>query len=63
MPAVSHVVVGAAHAGLTLTLFLIGSGLSREVLRNTGVKPMLQGGVVWLLIAAGTLWAVMAMVH
>ena len=63
MPAVSHVVVGAAHAGLTLTLFLIGSGLSREVLRNTGVKPMLQGVVVWLLIAAGTLWAVMAMVH
>ncbi len=77
MPAVSHVVVGAAHAGLTLTLFLIGSGLSRQVLRipehsegnqqggarddaptKFGVRPMLQGVVVWLLIAAGTLWAI-----
>lgn len=61
MRAVSHVVVGAAHAGLTLTLFLIGSGLSRQVLKSTGVRPMVQGVIVWVLIAAGTLWAVMAL--
>jgi uncharacterized integral membrane protein (TIGR00698 family) len=59
MPVVSRMVVGAAHGGLTLTLFLIGSGLSRQVLKSTGVRPMLQGVIVWLLIAAGTLWAVM----
>lgn len=61
MPAVSRVIVGAAHAGLTLTLFLIGSGLSKQVLKNTGVRPMLQGMVVWLLVAGGTLWAVVAL--
>ena len=33
VPVVSHAIVGAAHAGLTLTLFLIGSGLSRQVLK------------------------------
>lgn len=61
MPALSHVIVEASHAGLTLTLFLIGSGLSRQVLKNTGVKPLVQGVIVWVLIAGGTLWAVMVM--
>ncbi|HLZ88751.1 MAG TPA: putative sulfate exporter family transporter, partial [Puia sp.] len=61
MRAVSRVIVGASHAGLTLTLFLIGSGLSRQVLKNTGVKPLVQGVVVWVLIAGATLWAVMGL--
>jgi uncharacterized membrane protein YadS len=63
MQGLSHVFVGAAHAGLTLTLFLIGSGLSQQVLLNTGVKPLLQGVVVWMLIAGGTLWAVLVWVR
>ena len=63
MPALSQVFVGAAHAGLTLTLFLIGSGLSRQVLKNTGVRPLLQGVIVWMLIAGGTLWAVLVLVN
>jgi uncharacterized integral membrane protein (TIGR00698 family) len=58
VPALSHVVVGASHAGLTLTLFLIGSGLSKQVLKNTGVKPLVQGVIVWVLIAGAALWAV-----
>jgi len=33
VPVVSHAIVGAAHSGLTLTLFLIGSGLSGQVLK------------------------------
>ena len=59
----SKVIVGASHAGLTLTLFLIGSGLSRQVLRQTGARPMLQGVMVWALIAGGTLWAILALIH
>jgi uncharacterized integral membrane protein (TIGR00698 family) len=59
MPALRSVIVGASHAGLTLTLFLIGSGLSWQVLRNTGVRPLVQGVVVWVAIAGVTLWAVM----
>jgi hypothetical protein len=49
--------------GLTLTLFLIGSGLSQQVLKNTGVKPLLQGVIVWMLIGGGTLWAVLVLVR
>lgn len=63
LPALNHTVVGAAHAGLTLTLFLIGSGLSRQVLKDTGIRPMLQGVLLWLMIAGGALWAVMALVR
>jgi len=59
MAAVRPVIVGASHAGLTLTLFLIGSGLSRQVLKDTGVRPLVQGVIVWVGIAAATLWAVM----
>ena len=59
----SKMIVGASHAGLTLTLFLIGSGLSRQVLRQTGVRPMLQGVLVWTLIAGATLWAILVLIH
>jgi hypothetical protein len=60
---VSKVIVGAAHAGLTLTLFLIGSGLSWQVLKNTGVRPLVQGVIVWVLIAGVTLWVVRGLAH
>jgi len=62
VPLVSHAIVGAAHAGLTLTLFLIGSGLSRQVLKNTGVKPLMQGVLLWVLISGAALWAVVSVV-
>ena len=63
MPAISHAVVKASHAGLTLTLFLIGSGLTRQVLKNTGFKPMLQGVLLWVLISGVTLWAIESFAH
>jgi uncharacterized integral membrane protein (TIGR00698 family) len=61
MPFFSLVVVRASHAGMRLTLFLIGCGLSRQVLMNTGVRPLVQGIVVWMLIAGAALWAVIAL--
>lgn len=50
--------VSIAKAGLTLTLFLIGAGLSRQVLQSVGVKPLLQGLVLWVVISVVALWAV-----
>lgn len=63
MPTLSKTIVGASHAGLTLTLFLIGSGLSRQVLKDTGVKPLLQGVIVWVLVAGATLFAVARLIR
>jgi uncharacterized integral membrane protein (TIGR00698 family) len=48
-----------AKAGLTLTLFLIGAGLSRTVLISVGFKPLLQGVVLWIAISTTALYAVM----
>lgn len=41
--------------GLTVTLFLIGTGLSRKTLRTVGVRPLVQGVLLWIAIAAGSL--------
>src|SRR5579863_4904865 len=41
--------------GLTVTLFLIGTGLNRETLRSVGLRPLLQGLVLWMTVGAGTL--------
>lgn len=54
----NHYLTGFAKAGLTLTLFLIGCGLNRKVLRSVGIKPLVQGVVLWFLISAAALWAV-----
>jgi uncharacterized integral membrane protein (TIGR00698 family) len=55
----SPYIVIMAKAGLTLTLFLIGAGLSRRVLTSVGFKPLLQGIVIWLTITGVTLYAVL----
>lgn len=54
--------VALAKVGLTLTLFLIGTGLSFAVLKAVGVLPLLQGMILWILISSAALWAVIALV-
>ncbi|MGC2612965.1 MAG: putative sulfate exporter family transporter [Terracidiphilus sp.] len=46
--------------GLTVTLFLIGTGLSKKTLREVGVRPMLQGVLLWIVVATGSLVLVRA---
>jgi len=41
--------------GLTVTLYLIGTGLSMKTLREVGVRPFLQGILLWILVAVGSL--------
>jgi uncharacterized membrane protein YadS len=41
--------------GLTVTLYLIGTGLSIRTLREVGVRPLLQGISLWVIVAAGSL--------
>ena len=47
-----------AKHGLILTLFLIGSSLTREDIKAVGFKPMLQGLLLWILISTSGLLAV-----
>lgn len=55
-------IVRAARIGLTVTLFLIGSALSRQSLARVGIRPLILGVVLWIFISAAGLWAVRAMV-
>lgn len=52
-------VVWFAKKGLCMTLFLIGSGLSLDVLRKVGVKPLIQGVALWIIIALVSLAVIM----
>jgi uncharacterized integral membrane protein (TIGR00698 family) len=45
--------------GLTLTLFLIGSGVSKDTLRQVGFRPLLQGILLWLAVASISLLLIM----
>ncbi len=41
--------------GLTVTLFLIGTGLNRQTLQRVGARPLLQGLALWIIVGSGTL--------
>ncbi|HTA60626.1 MAG TPA: putative sulfate exporter family transporter [Candidatus Baltobacteraceae bacterium] len=41
--------------GLTVTLFLIGTSLSKQTLAKVGVRPLLQGLILWLIVGSTTL--------
>lgn len=47
-----------SRQALVLTLFLIGSHITRASLRAVGVRPLIHGVVLWLIVAAGSLAAV-----
>ncbi len=50
----------AAKIVLTVTLYLIGSGISRASLRQVGPRPLLQGVLLWLVVGLGSLWLIRA---
>jgi uncharacterized integral membrane protein (TIGR00698 family) len=45
-------------AGLTATLFLIGTSLSKRTLQQVGVRPFVQGVSLWIIVAGTSLLAI-----
>ena len=45
-------------AGLTATLFLIGTSLSKKTLRHVGIRPLVQGIVLWIIVGTASLAAI-----
>ncbi len=41
--------------GLTVTLYLIGTGISKSTLKQVGVRPLLQGILLWAIVAISSL--------
>lgn len=52
---VGHYINDLARKSLTITLFFIGASLSRDVLKTVGIKPMIQGIALWIVISLSTL--------
>ena len=46
---------GLGKIGLTVTLFLIGTGLNKETLKQVGIRPLVQGLVLWIIVGTVTL--------
>jgi uncharacterized integral membrane protein (TIGR00698 family) len=55
-----HVLSNLGRLGLTATLFLIGTGISRATLRQVGWPPLLQGVILWILVGVTSLWLIFA---
>lgn len=51
LPVLKHLGV----LGLTVTLYLIGTGLSMKTIRQVGPRPLLQGILLWIAVAATSL--------
>ena len=45
---------------LVLTLFLIGLGLDARTVRDVGIRPLLHGVVLWMIVGSMTLAAILA---
>ncbi|WP_417611897.1 YeiH family protein [Owenweeksia hongkongensis] len=59
MEVISPYLVAISKAGLTLTLFLIGAGLSFNSVKSVGFKPLLVGVSLWLFISVTALWVIL----
>lgn len=55
-----RLLAAAARQLLVLTLFLVGAGVSRDALRQVGLRPVALGVTLWVLVALGTLGALRA---
>lgn len=54
------IVAVVARQVLVATLFLVGAGVSREALAAVGLRPIILGVVLWLIVAAATFAGVSA---
>ncbi len=53
-----QVLSGVARQFLVLTLFLVGAGITRDVLQRIGIRPFLQGVTLWIIVSILTLTAI-----
>lgn len=60
MPAIGTLISGLARKCLTLTMFFIGASLSTDVLRAVGLKPLIQGVLLWVVISLASLLYILA---
>ena len=56
--AVYGILTTIAKSLLSLTLFLIGAGMSRSALKKVGIRPLAMGVLLWIIVAVTTLLSI-----
>ncbi len=54
-PEIGKFIAGIARKGLIVTMFFIGASLSIDVIKSVGIRPLLQGILLWIIISAASL--------
>ena len=54
-PQIGKFIAGIARKGLIITMFFIGASLSIDVIKSVGIRPLLQGILLWIIISAASL--------
>lgn len=54
-PEVGKLIADIARKGLIITMFFIGASLSVDVIKSVGIRPLLQGVLLWIIISAASL--------
>lgn len=58
-PSVSEVIVKISKTAFSVTLFLIGAGISMKTIKKVGIRPLLQGVILWLFILISSLFFIL----
>ena len=58
-PQLGKVVSMVARKVLVLIMFFIGASLTKSTLKSVGVKPLIQGVVLWIVVAVSSLLFIM----
>ena len=54
-PQIGKFIAGIARKGLIITMFFIGASLSVDVIKSVGIRPLLQGILLWIIISVASL--------
>lgn len=55
VPQIGQFISSIARKGLILTMFFIGASLTTDVIKTVGVKSLVQGVLLWIVISVGSL--------
>lgn len=59
MHSIGEFIVLLSKKGLTLTLFLIGTGMTRSAIKAVGLRPFLLGIILWIVISISSLLVIL----
>ena len=56
---ISSAILTISKAAFSVTLFLIGAGISLQTIKKVGARPLIQGVLLWLFILVTSLYVIL----